>query len=139
MAGKSCDALQFRKTRWNRRETYTYEFADGQKVTVAPGEAGCTQIDIRRLHSMDEQDEKVHNLLAMARTLEGMPRHASTHAAGVLITAKPVSDFVPLQTNADVITTQYPMGTLESLGLLKMDFLGLRTLNVIGDSLRCTR
>ncbi|MBQ3667762.1 MAG: DNA polymerase III subunit alpha, partial [Clostridia bacterium] len=80
-------------------------------------------------------DEEVKNLIDTARRLEGMPRHASTHAAGVLITAKPVSDFVPLQTNADVITTQFPMGTLESLGLLKMDFLGLRTLNVIGDSL----
>ena len=60
MAGKSCDALQFRKTRWNRRETYTYEFADGQKVTVAPGEAGCTQIDIRRLHSMDDHEVYVN-------------------------------------------------------------------------------
>ena len=82
-----------------------------------------------------ENDEEVKKLIDTARKLEGMPRHASTHAAGVLITARPVSDFVPLQTNADVITTQYPMGTLESLGLLKMDFLGLRTLNVIGDSL----
>ena len=87
------------------------------------------------LKSAYEGDEEIKTLIDTARKLEGMPRHASTHAAGVLITAKPVSDFVPLQTNADVITTQYPMGTLESLGLLKMDFLGLRTLNVIGDSL----
>ena len=68
-----------------------------------------------------------------------MPRHACTHAAGVLITAKPVTEYVPLQTNDDVITTQYPMGTLERLGLLKMDFLGLRTLTVIRDTLDMMR
>ena len=83
-----------------------------------------------------DSDEQVKKLIDTARKLEGMPRHTSTHAAGVLITARPVSDFVPLQTNDDVITTQYPMGTVESLGLLKMDFLGLRTLNVVGDALR---
>ena len=87
------------------------------------------------LKSAYEGDEEIKNLIDTARKLEGMPRHASTHAAGVLITARPVSDYVPLQTNAEVVTTQFPMGTLESLGLLKMDFLGLRTLNVIGDSL----
>ncbi|MEG2480384.1 MAG: DNA polymerase III subunit alpha, partial [Mucinivorans sp.] len=59
----------------------------------------------------------------------------STHAAGVLITAKPVTDYVPLQLNDEVVTTQFPMGTLEHLGLLKMDFLGLRTLTVIRDTL----
>ncbi|MDD3336007.1 MAG: DNA polymerase III subunit alpha [Eubacteriales bacterium] len=80
-------------------------------------------------------DPKVRKLYDTALLLEGMPRHASTHAAGVLITAKPVTEYVPLQTNDDVITTQYPMGTLEKLGLLKMDFLGLRTLTVIRDTL----
>ncbi len=84
-------------------------------------------------------DDEVHRLIDTARKLEGMPRHASTHAAGVLITAKPVSDYIPLQTNDNVITTQFPMNTLESLGLLKMDFLGLRTLNVVGDSLALIR
>ena len=84
-------------------------------------------------------DEDIKKLIDTGRKLEGMPRHASTHAAGVLITAKPVSDYVPLQTNDQVITTQFPMGTLESLGLLKMDFLGLRTLNVVGDSLQLIR
>jgi DNA polymerase-3 subunit alpha len=83
-----------------------------------------------------EADELVKRLIATAKTLEGMPRHASTHAAGVLITARPVYEYVPLQTNDEVVTTQFPMGTLEALGLLKMDFLGLRTLTVIGDSLR---
>jgi len=68
-----------------------------------------------------------------------MPRHASTHAAGVLITGKPVMEYVPLQRNDEVITTQYPMGTIERLGLLKMDFLGLRTLTVIRDTLDMLR
>ncbi len=81
-----------------------------------------------------ENDEQVHRMVDMARKLEGMPRNASTHAAGVLITAKPVVDYLPLQKNDDVITTQFPMGDVEALGLLKMDFLGLRTLNVIMDA-----
>ena len=91
------------------------------------------------LRAAYETEEPVRELIDTAKKLEGMPRHASTHAAGVLITHHPVSDYVPLQTNDDVITTQFPMTTLESLGLLKMDFLGLRTLNVIGDSLDMMR
>ncbi len=86
-----------------------------------------------------EEDPRAKRLVDMARSLEGMPRHASTHAAGVLITHKPVTEYVPLQKNDDVITTQYPMGTLERLGLLKMDFLGLRTLTVIRDTLDMMR
>ena len=88
-----------------------------------------------QLKALVETDPQVRRLYDMSRTLEGMPRHASTHAAGVLITAEPVTEYVPLQTNDDVITTQYPMGTLERLGLLKMDFLGLRTLTVIRETL----
>ncbi len=88
------------------------------------------------LRTSYEADARVKKLIDTARKLEGMPRHASTHAAGVLITSRPTSDYVPLQTNDDVVTTQFPMGTLEALGLLKMDFLGLRTLTVIGDSLK---
>ena len=91
------------------------------------------------LKSMYEEDENVQKLIDTAMTLEGMPRHASTHAAGVLITGKPVVEFVPLQRNDEVITTQYPMGTIEQLGLLKMDFLGLRTLTVIRDALDMMR
>ena len=91
------------------------------------------------LKTMYEQDENVTRLIDTAMTLEGMPRHASTHAAGVLITGKPVVEFVPLQRNDEVITTQYPMGTIEQLGLLKMDFLGLRTLTVIRDALDMMR
>ena len=81
-----------------------------------------------------EGDPEVRRMIDMARKLEGMPRNASTHAAGVLITARPVVDYLPLQKNDDVITTQFPMGDVEALGLLKMDFLGLRTLNVIMDT-----
>ncbi len=88
-----------------------------------------------QLHDLVVGDPQIQKLYDTSRALEGMPRHASTHAAGVLITAKPAMEYVPLQTNDEVITTQYPMGTLEKLGLLKMDFLGLRTLTVIRDTL----
>ncbi len=77
---------------------------------------------------------QVKHLIDMSLKLEGLPRHASTHAAGVVICDKPVMDYVPLNTNDGVITTQFPMTTLEELGLLKMDFLGLRTLTVIQDA-----
>ena len=86
------------------------------------------------LRAAYEGDPEVHRMIDMARKLEGMPRNTSTHAAGVLITAKPVVDYLPLQMNDEVITTQFPMGDVEALGLLKMDFLGLRTLNVIMDA-----
>lgn len=79
-----------------------------------------------------EKDEQARNLIDMSKRLEGLPRHTSMHAAGVLISPKPVDEYVPLSKAADgTITTQYTMTTLEELGLLKMDFLGLRTLTVI--------
>ncbi|MBQ7739921.1 MAG: DNA polymerase III subunit alpha [Eubacterium sp.] len=78
-----------------------------------------------------EENENVARLIEIARKVEGMPRNTSTHAAGVVITRDPVSSYVPLATNDDIIVTQYIMTTLEELGLLKMDFLGLRTLTVI--------
>ena len=78
-----------------------------------------------------ETDLQIHELIDMARKVEGMPRNASTHAAGVVITDHPVSDYVPLAKNGDSVVTQYTMTTLEELGLLKMDFLGLRNLSVI--------
>ncbi len=78
-----------------------------------------------------ENDESVRRLVDMARKVEGMPRHASTHAAGVVITRDPVETYVPLARNDESIVTQFPMTTLEELGLLKIDFLGLRTLTVI--------
>jgi len=92
-----------------------------------------------QLHRMYEEEDAVHRLIDTALTLEGMPRNASTHAAGVLITANPVTEYVPLQRNDDVITTQFPKDTIEHLGLLKMDFLGLRTLTVIRDALDMLR
>ena len=78
-----------------------------------------------------ESDDEARELIDMARKVEGMPRHASTHAAGVVITHDPVVSYVPLARNDEAIVTQFPMTTLENLGLLKMDFLGLRTLTVI--------
>ncbi|MBA1334212.1 MAG: DNA polymerase III alpha subunit [Firmicutes bacterium] len=81
------------------------------------------------------QDEEVKHLIDMARLVEGMPRHASTHAAGVVISKEPIEEYVPLYRQESGITTQYAMGNLEELGLLKMDFLGLRTLTVIRDAL----
>lgn len=78
-----------------------------------------------------DNDEEVKNLIDNARKLEGMPRNASTHACGVVITKDPVNTYVPLYLNDNNVVTQYTMTTLEELGLLKMDFLGLRTLTVI--------
>ncbi len=86
------------------------------------------------LKTLYENDGKIRELIDMARKLEGMPRHASTHAAGVVITRDPVSSYVPLTKSEDSIITQFTMTTLEELGLLKMDFLGLRNLTVIHDS-----
>ena len=79
-------------------------------------------------------DERVKKLINTAMSLEGMPRNTSTHAAGVVITADPVYTYVPLSRNDDTIVTQYTMTTIEELGLLKMDFLGLRNLTVIRDA-----
>ena len=78
-----------------------------------------------------ETEEHVKHLIDMSKRLEGLPRHASTHAAGVVICDEPVTNHVPLNQNDGVVTTQFSMNTLEELGLLKMDFLGLRTLTVI--------
>lgn len=84
------------------------------------------------LKSQSDSDPRIHSLLDMALRIEGMPRHASTHAAGVVITRDPVDSYVPLYKNEDTMAvTQFTMTTLEELGLLKMDFLGLRTLTVI--------
>ena len=85
----------------------------------------------KELREKVEADPQVKELWDMARKVEGMPRHASTHAAGVVITDKPVMDYVPLSKNDDAVVTQYTMTAIEELGLLKMDFLGLRNLSVI--------
>ena len=80
--------------------------------------------------------EQVQKLIDTAKALEGMPRHASTHAAGVVITRRPVYEYVPLAKNDESVVCQYIMTTLEELGLLKMDFLGLRNLTVLDDAVK---
>lgn len=91
------------------------------------------------LREQYDSSEQVRDLIDMARKVEGMPRHASTHAAGVVITRDPVSTYVPLARNDESIVTQFTMTTLEELGLLKIDFLGLRTLTVINDAEKMIR
>ena len=88
----------------------------------------------RPLKELYESDDTMRRLIDTARALEGMPRHASTHAAGVVSTEKPVYEYVPLAKNDESVVCQYPMTTLEELGLLKMDFLGLRNLTVLEDA-----
>ncbi|SHK28144.1 DNA polymerase III subunit alpha [Desulforamulus aeronauticus] len=88
------------------------------------------------LNNVYEQDENVKRLINTAVELEGMPRHASTHAAGVVISREPLVEYLPLNKTSDgLITTQFPMNTVEELGLLKMDLLGLRNLTVIGEAI----
>jgi DNA polymerase-3 subunit alpha len=88
-----------------------------------------------QLRAQVARDDRVREVMAIARRLEGLARHASTHAAGVVISPQPLTDIVPLyRTNRDEITTQYDMNALERIGLLKMDFLGLTTLTVLHDT-----
>lgn len=101
-------------------------------MTIA--KALTTNQDLKELYA---QETKIKKLMDMAAALEGMPRHASTHAAGVVIAREPLTHYLPLYRTSDgVVTTQFPMGTVEEIGLLKMDLLGLRTLTVIGDTLK---
>ena len=93
----------------------------------------------KQLREMYAGDERVKRAHRHGEALEGMPRHASTHAAGVVITEKPVYEYVPLAKNDESVVTQYPMTTLEELGLLKMDFLGLRNLTVLEDAAELVR
>ncbi len=88
----------------------------------------------KELRDLYENDAQVRELIDMARQLEGTPRHASTHAAGVVISDKPIAEYVPLAVNDEATVTQFTMTALEELGLLKMDFLGLRNLTVIADT-----
>ena len=91
------------------------------------------------LSALYRTDEAVRDLIDTARSIEGMPRNTSTHAAGVVIARDPVATYVPLAKNDDVVVTQFTMTTLEELGLLKMDFLGLRNLTVIHDAVEMIR
>ena len=114
-------------------------YATVDKVAkMVPQELGIT-IEKALVRSSDlleayNSDPQIKELVDMSRKIEGMPRHSSTHAAGVVITDLPVSDYVPLARNDEATVTQFTMVTLEELGLLKMDFLGLRTLTVISDA-----
>ena len=101
---------------------------------LIPRELGITidkAMKSSELKALYDNDENVRRLIDLSRKVEGMPRHASTHAAGVVITRDTVESYVPLARNDEAIVTQFPMTTLEELGLLKIDFLGLRTLTVI--------
>ncbi len=91
------------------------------------------------LKALYESDEKTKELIDTAKSVEGMPRNSSTHAAGIVITDRPVSDYVPLAKNDESVLTQFTMTTIEELGLLKMDFLGLRTLTVINDCVKMVK
>ncbi len=117
-----------------------YAFVDGIAKQI-PMELGIT-IDKaldrnRELRTVYETEEDVKRLIDMSKRLEGLPRHTSMHAAGVVISSKAVDEFVPLSRGADgAVTTQFTMTTLEELGLLKMDFLGLRNLTVLQDAVK---
>lgn len=117
-----------------------YNFVDTIAKAI-PNELGIT-IDKALMmnpefRGMYESDESVKKLIDMSRRLEGLPRHTSMHAAGVVISQKPMDEYVPLSRASDgTITTQFTMTTIEELGLLKMDFLGLRTLTVIQNAVR---
>ena len=91
------------------------------------------------LKALYEEDDTMRKVLDLSMKLEGLPRHSSTHAAGVVISGVPLATVVPLTSNDGALTTQFPMTTLEELGLLKMDFLGLRTLTIIRDALAFIR
>ncbi|MCM1334417.1 MAG: DNA polymerase III subunit alpha [Bacteroides sp.] len=106
----------------------------GTNVTISGAMA-----ENRQMRTLVDSDPMLQKLIENALKLEGMPRHASMHAAGVVITREPVMDYVPLTKNGEYRVTQYPMGTLERLGLLKMDFLGLRYLTVIDDCVKLIR
>ncbi len=107
---------------------------------LIPNELGITiekamsmSVDLKTLYESDAQTKE---LIDMSKKVEGMPRHASTHAAGVVISDRPVSEYVPLALNDESVVTQFTMTELEELGLLKMDFLGLRNLTVISDAVK---
>ena len=114
-----------------------------KQVPSGPGALHITLDDALRLSKqlkdMYDGDERVKKLIDTAKSLEGIPRHASTHAAGVVITKDPVYTYVPLAKNDETIVCQYTMVTLEELGLLKMDFLGLRNLTVLEDAVAMVR
>ena len=113
----------------------SYQLCDSAAKEIDPKSTLSEALkESEELSGLYHSDRTMRRLIDLALKLEGMPRHASTHAAGVVISAVPLSDLVPLQRNDDTVVTQYTMGVLESLGLLKMDFLGLRNLTIIRDT-----
>ena len=128
-----------------RALSISYGEADqvAKQIPSGPGALNMTLDEALRLSKplkeLYDGDEKLHRLIDVAKALEGMPRHASTHAAGVVITERPVYEYVPLATNDESVVCQYQMTTLEELGLLKMDFLGLRNLTVLDDAVKLVR
>ncbi len=120
----------------------SYSLADRASKAV-PFRLGITLPEAlkesKALKEMYDTDMQVREMVNMAIQLEGFPRHSSTHAAGVVITQRPVYHYVPVQLTDENVVTQFPMGTLEQLGLLKMDFLGLRNLTVIHETERLIR
>ncbi len=118
-----------------------YSYSEVDKIAkMIPTMLGITiekALDLNpELKTAYDSDERVKNLIDVSMDLEGLPRHSSTHAAGVVIASKPLVEYVPLQKNDESIVTQFGMTTLEELGLLKMDFLGLRTLTVMNDAIK---
>lgn len=109
----------------------------GEAAKLIPGGAKMTLEralnESKQLRSLYETDDRVTRLIDACKRIEGLPRHTATHAAGIVITPKAVDDYVPLAKNDDVMVTQYNMNELERLGLLKIDFLGLRNLTVLRD------
>ena len=123
--------------------SYAETDAVAKQVPSGPGALNITLDEALKLskplREMYESDETLKRLIDVARALEGMPRHASMHAAGVVITEKPVYEYVPLSKNDEAVVCQYTMTTLEELGLLKMDFLALRNLTVLDDAVKLVR
>lgn len=120
-----------------RAMNYTYAEVDriAKQIPTVLGVTIDKALDLNpELKTIYDTEERVKELIDVSRRLEGLPRHSSTHAAGVVIASKPLVDYVPLQKNDESIVTQFDMTTLEELGLLKMDFLGLRTLTVMRDA-----
>ncbi|MDQ0202792.1 DNA polymerase III subunit alpha [Pectinatus haikarae] len=119
-------------------------YNDVDKVAkMVPTELGMTLDkalkNSKELHHIYENDAVIHRMIDFARDIEGMPRHSSTHAAGIVIARQPLTDYVPVQISEGTLVTQYDKDYVEQLGLLKMDFLGLRTLTVISDAVKNIR
>lgn len=121
---------------------FPYQEADRIAKLIPQGKQGGKDINLKaalelspELKTLYDTDDQVHKLIDLAMKVEGLPRNTSTHAAGVVISSLPTMELVPLQRNDESITTQFTMTELEELGMLKMDFLGLRTLTVIRDCL----